>query len=212
MVGNETERAPEAEPSETELLPPATVRAQQLAYSASDETEAEDFDDDAEWDAEERAYGWGTVRIFAAFMAVTIVCAVWLIVMWTHRHHGGGDASAIAAQLPTTALPSATISAPAPAPPAAAAPPAVSDAPDADRKTAPEDRRYLAMLKADGFDPADIKDPIGGALSICRMVKGGKAPEQVVVDLSKPPVTFTQAQVVLLVADAMAAYCPHASS
>ncbi|BBZ09837.1 hypothetical protein [Mycobacterium branderi] len=79
-----------------------------LAYSDLDE------DDEDLWsDADDRAYAWGTVKIFVGLMAVAVAAAAWMAGVWLTRRDNA-PRSAPSTPAVAAAAPSYSLAAPVP--------------------------------------------------------------------------------------------------
>lgn len=92
-MSDNTELAPGNEPEDTTAIPDikSTRAAPALAWSEDADADAVadttilDTEDDDGWDDYDRAYAWGTVKIFAGCMAFTIIGIAFLAWLWvTH--------------------------------------------------------------------------------------------------------------------------------
>lgn len=207
-----------AESPETELLPPATAHAPQLAYSAADDDEATGLyaddeyapklsrrhrellewlqpDDELWTDADDAAYARGTVKMFVVLMAITMVGASVIGWEWWDHHHTV-PAPVVGASAPSVVAPlSALPTAPPPAPPL----PVPTSADD----------RYTDALTRASIDSAEGPDAlISMGHAVCRARERGETMDQVVAEIKQanPGLHLSDAQ---MIADTAARYyCP----
>jgi len=180
---DETELAAtaKADASDTELLPPRTVQRPELAYSAEDETD--DFGDLWSED-DDHAYAWGTVKMFAALMAITMAASGVVGYVWWSHHRGAAPLPPVTSSAPS-ALPSGPddrivpSTAPPVQPPTTHPPrPLQFDSRGVpmmpDNPTAPELQQILiADLDNAGIPYADPRGAVIDADSVCQYLKSG---------------------------------------
>lgn len=149
---------------------------------------------------------WGETWYRAAACAVVGMLGVLAVVMFSADDRNP-DAGLVAppsvSVLPSAPVPTAPVAAPTMAP--TTAPPATLTLP-------PEDASFLAMLAHDGMPaPVSVPNVIAAAADVCRMVSHGSDYDYVESWMRPPHGVFTQRQSEIFLADALAAYCPHAA-
>jgi hypothetical protein len=166
---------------QTVIAPPSAAPVTELAWSQAPDDPGP-----------ERRRSWRVVLMVAAGITVLGVCAAVVISVWPRTTTPGHPAQT-------------TTSMAVPAPPA---PPA----PVPDSAGRPEDLRFLAMLARDGVPkPKSVPDEVAAAADVCLMIKRGDSFAYVESWLTPPHGDLTQNQAEAYVADAVAAYCPHAA-
>lgn len=145
---------------------------------------------------------WGETWYRAAACAVVGMLGVLAVVMFSadDRNPDAGLVAPPIPVLPSAPVPTAPVAAPtmAPTTPTPTLP--------------PEDASFLAMLAHDGMPaPVSVPNAIAAAADVCRMVSRGDDYDYVESWMRPPHGVFTQRQSEIFLADALAAYCPHAA-
>lgn len=215
MPENESDTLAGPANNPTELLPPTTQAAPELAWADDDVTAWTD-DVDPSWRAAAISVA-PILFILAAITAIAVAVGATVVLL---RHESAPPAPAPVSVIPAAALPHVQPTpdpdiTPAPktiTPTPIAAPPPMTvtrEQPPPPKPSAAElDERYLADLTAGGLRITDVPTVLTGARNVCRFLKAGHTEADAVQVAMNTNATLTQANAATMVDSAIAVYCP----